>query len=290
MRIVSYTTTAVCAVRDISQSSSECTTDVMRIHHSRCLPLTPCSGHAGKHAAEWCGQNFHEVSEHGSQRRGNSPDSQYLMDATLAHPDHAIPDLLNKTFQVVDSRLSHLAQAGKTQSGCTAVTAFLRVEQDLDAEPKGFTNPGLTPRGLMEGKGEDELEAQTSLNTRSRESSMGGGTSGSLGGASDPGNGGNNGLGRKMSGRRIRDFVKGLTSSGSNDDEVIEEPAQITAADGSRIEAIEAKGNKPLKRVLYTANVGDARAVLWQVSSFSGHQVPGGPELTNSVGEAKPSG
>jgi protein phosphatase PTC1 len=115
----------------------------------------------------------------------------------------------------------------------------------------------------MEGKGEEELEAQTSLNTRSRESSIGGGTSGSLGGASDPGSGGSSGLGRKMSGRRIRDFVKGLTSSGTTDEEAIEEPAQITAADGSRIEAIEPKSDKPLKRVLYTANVGDARAVLW---------------------------
>lgn len=198
-----------------------------------------------------------------------------MLDATLASPDQAIPDVLNKTFQVVDSRLSHLAQTGKTQSGCTAVTAFLRVEQDIDAEPKGFTNPGLTPRGLMEGKGEEELEAQTSLNTRSRESSIGGGTSGSMGGVGDPGNGGSSGLGRKMSGRRIRDFVKGLTSSGNNDEEAIEEPAQITAADGSRIEAIEPKAEKPLKRVLYTANVGDARAVLWSVPLDLSHSVVG---------------
>lgn len=150
-----------------------------------------------------------------------------------------------------------------TQSGCTAVTAFLRLEHDTDAEPKGFTNPGLTARGLMEGKGEDELEAQTSLNPRSRESSIGGGTSGGMGGASDTGSAGGGPLGRKMSGRRIRDFVKGLTSSNSNDEEAIDEPVHVTAADGSRIEAIEPKSDKPLKRVLYTANVGDARAVLW---------------------------
>lgn len=187
--------------------------------------------------------------------------NQYLLDATLAHPEQYIPDLLNKTFQVVDSRLSHLAQAGKTSSGCTAVTAFLRVEQDLKEEPRGFSNPGLSQRGLMEGKGEDELEAQTSLNQRSRESSIGGGTSGTIGGAGDPGSGGS-GLGRKMSGRRIRDFVKGLTSSGNNDDEAIDESTSITAHDGSRIEAIEPSSDKPLKRVLYTANVGDARAVL----------------------------
>jgi protein phosphatase PTC1 len=190
----------------------------------------------------------------------NRADQQYLLDATLAHPDQAVPDLLNKTFQVVDSRLSALAQAGKTQSGCTAVTAFLRVEQDLENEPKGFTNPNLSARGLMHGKGEEELEAQTSLSVRSREDSTGG--------ASEPssaGTGTGSGLGRKMSGRRIRDFVKGLTSSGGNDEAVDEDDTvAVSAADGSgaKVEAIEPKSDKPLKRVLYTANVGDARAVL----------------------------
>lgn len=184
-------------------------------------------------------------------------DDQYLLDATLSHPDQAVPDLLNKTFQVVDSRLSALAASGKTQSGCTAVTAFLRVEQDLENEPKGFTNPNLTPRGLMHGKGEDELEAQTSLSVRSREDSIGTSSNTTEGG-------GSGGLGRKMSGRRIRDFVKGLTSSGSNDEVVEDDGIADSAGDGSKVDAIEPKseGGKALKRVLYTANVGDARAVL----------------------------
>jgi len=99
---------------------------------------------------------------------------------------------------------------------------------------------------------------------------MGGGSSGHIGGTASPGgdssNGssgnGSGGLGRKMSGRRIRDFVRGLTGSGdkdkdSNDEiEVVEDP-------GNGVEAIEARSEKGLKRVLYTANVGDARAVLW---------------------------
>jgi protein phosphatase PTC1 len=195
---------------------------------------------------------------------GAIADPQYLLDATLAHPDQAVPDLLNKTFQVVDSRLSALAQAGKTQSGCTAVTAFLRIEQDIENEPKGFTNPNITARGLMHGKGEEELEQQTSLSIRSRENSTTASTS-----ASTDGNGNSNsnsgGLARKMSGRRIRDFVKGLTSSGNNDEAVEEEDDGIAvpASDGTKIDAIEPKSDKPLKRVLYTANVGDARAVLW---------------------------
>jgi hypothetical protein len=86
---------------------------------------------------------------------------QYLLDALLSTPDLPVPDLLNKTFHVVDSRLSHLSQAGKTQSGCTAVTAFLRVEHAVDTEPRGFVNPGLTVRGLMDGKGEEELDGRS---------------------------------------------------------------------------------------------------------------------------------
>ncbi|EJU03959.1 protein serine/threonine phosphatase 2C [Dacryopinax primogenitus] len=69
-------------------------------------------GHAGKHAAEWCGAHFHEV----------------LLDSLAKHPDTPIPDLLNLTFQNVDRELSRIAESGKTHSGCTAVTTFLRLE------------------------------------------------------------------------------------------------------------------------------------------------------------------
>ena len=44
--------------------------------------------------------------------------------------DHPIPDLLNATFHVVDSELSKLAAEDGTHSGCTAVTAFLRLEDE----------------------------------------------------------------------------------------------------------------------------------------------------------------
>ena len=167
---------------------------------------------------------------------------------------------------MVDSRLSHLAQTGKTQSGCTAVTAFLRIEH-LGEENKGFTNPGLKSRGLMEGRGEEELEAQTSL--AGSRGSIGGGTSGATGGAA--GSAVSSGsVGRKVSGRRIRDFVRGLTGSGGDkkEDEEDDEAPMVSAADGSRVEAIEPKNEKGLRRVLYTANVGDARGVLWWVRSM----------------------
>jgi protein phosphatase PTC1 len=196
----------------------------------------------------------------GKLRRTNSADPQYLLDAILTQPDQSVPDLLNRTFHVVDSRLSHLAQTGKTQSGCTAVTAFLRVEH-LDADPKGFINPGLSPRGLMEGRGEEELEQQTSLS--SDRGNIGGGSSGGIGRSAASANGS---LGRKTSGKRIRDLVGRLTgtSGDKKEEEAEEEDTQtVAAADGSRIDAIESHSSKGLRRVLYTANVGDARAVLW---------------------------
>jgi protein phosphatase PTC1 len=75
-----------------------------------------------------------------------------------------------------------------------------------------------------------------------------------------------------MSGRRIRDFVKGLTSSGGNEEAVEadeDDTVAVSASDGSKVDAIDPKSDKPLKRVLYTANVGDARAVLRYVPPIS---------------------
>lgn len=150
---------------------------------------------------------------------------------------------MNRTFQVVDSRISRLSQSAKSSSGSTAAVALLRCERVSDSGPKGFTNPHLSPRGLLEGKGEEELEAQLGADGSRRGSEVGTGP-----------------IQRKHSGRRIRDFVRGLTSSekrGSVDDgEVVEDDV------GSGVEAIEAEDQGGVKRVLYTANVGDARAVL----------------------------
>lgn len=65
-----------------------------------------------------------------------------------------------------------------------------------------------------------------------------------------------------MSGRRIRDFVRGLTGTGDKDKDANDDIA-VVEDPGNGVEAIEASSEKGLKRVLYTANVGDARAVLW---------------------------
>ncbi|KAJ7287528.1 phosphatase 2C-like domain-containing protein [Mycena rebaudengoi] len=59
-------------------------------------------GHAGKHAAEWCGSHFHE----------------YLLSALSTTQDLPVPDILNQTFHNVDESLSRICEesAGKIHS------------------------------------------------------------------------------------------------------------------------------------------------------------------------------
>ncbi|KAB5591077.1 Protein phosphatase [Ceratobasidium theobromae] len=86
-------------------------------------------GHAGKHAAEWCGQNFHKK-----------------LLALLAEHNEPVPDIFNRTFHAVDKELSHMAAQGTTHSGCTAVTAFLRLE---DADGKAVSDPDSPARRVL---------------------------------------------------------------------------------------------------------------------------------------------
>ena len=112
----------------------------------------------------------------------------------------------------------------------------------------------------MEGRGEDELEAQTGAS--SDKGTLGGGTSGNVGGAAA---GSSGALASKTPKKRIRDFVGRLTGTSGDkkvEDAEEDDTATVTAADRSRVDAIEPKSEGALRRVLYTANVGDARAVL----------------------------
>ena len=59
----------------------------------------------------------------------------------------AIPDVLEKTFHKVDESLSHICEEsdGKIHSGCTAVTAFLRVEDADGRQSFRKCEPMLPP-------------------------------------------------------------------------------------------------------------------------------------------------
>jgi protein phosphatase PTC1 len=56
-----------------------------------------------------------------------------MLSTLQANPDATVPDVYNQTFHKVDTSLSKISEdsQGRIHSGCTAVTAFLRIE---DAE------------------------------------------------------------------------------------------------------------------------------------------------------------
>lgn len=198
---------------------------------------------------------------------------------------------MNQTFHTVDARITQISSEDHTHSGCTAVTAFLRVEEADERKPdehstsKGFINPDIKARGLMEGKGEEELEHLTRQNKGP--ASMTGSGAG-IGGAAATSEGSSSDSGasvtRKPStGGRIKNFMKGL--AGARDAMMEDEPeatpttaqantltSNMAIADGRHhVDLLVPKSEKGLKRVLYTANVGDARAVLWCVVLSPSH-------------------
>lgn len=152
--------------------------------------------------------------------------SQYLLDS-LKETSLSIPQVLNNTFHSVDQTLSQLAEDGQTHSGCTAVTAFLRIEDASGGQ--SFIS------GLSDSPSQSPV-------------------------ASSPGSDDDSSLRKKNgSGGRIRSVVKSLsdhlTTSTSPKSSI--PPTSLT-----QVVEIPSSQQGSLRRVLYTANVGDARAVL----------------------------
>lgn len=185
-------------------------------------------GHAGKHSAEWCGLHFHE----------------YLLDTLIKQASQSVPDIFNKTYHAVDKQLSDLADQMGSSSGCTAVTVLLRLEGE-DGKPSAHSDTG-------------GVDKKNRLNT----SAGGDGTSSPTSPSSQKSS--NSGLFSSITRRMGHD-------SDNNRDapEATQENSGPPAANGdegvnSSVEKdglVEVKGGK-VRRVLYTANVGDARAVL----------------------------
>ncbi|KAH9946976.1 protein serine/threonine phosphatase 2C [Amylocystis lapponica] len=169
-------------------------------------------GHAGKQAAEWCGQNF----------------ALCLVNALRKHAASTIPDVLNETFHDVDSSLSRLSEEsdGKMHSGCTAVTAFLRLEDADGAQsflPPDF-EPLATPSDAESDSGADATEGAPKAKKHSR--------------------------------NRIKNAFKSLGEGARRSPSpasVAPEPEQNLYTPGASAQ---------VRRVLYCANAGDARGVL----------------------------
>ncbi|KAH7924269.1 protein phosphatase 2C [Leucogyrophana mollusca] len=201
-------------------------------------------GHAGKHAAEWCGEHFHE----------------YLLEALRAAPSSTIPDVLNETFHNVDRRISRMCEEseGKIHSGCTAVTAFLRIE-DADGQQSFLTPPNSGSVSPPAPAPTDDTKSD-----RSSGSDTPSGDSGEETGAKDSKAKKPKKSKSTSSGSRI---AKALKNLGGNSSATVTptSPTSASTAPEANTHASSSPVVSPppsLRRVLYSANAGDARGVL----------------------------
>ncbi|CAD6586254.1 MAG: Protein phosphatase 2C 1 [Cyphobasidiales sp. Tagirdzhanova-0007] len=188
-------------------------------------------GHAGKHAAEWCGVNFHTyLLEQLRQSQASQP----------------IPDLLNATFHVVDGELSKLAAQGGTHSGCTAVTAFLRLE-DAHGNAVELDHSGAANQtGTTEARGGAAAAPSSTLADNPVEEDEG-----------------EEEQKRKFGDGLHRDRIKNFF--GGKEGETTAESTPFAGSSTQQAQVAHRDPGRPVnlaKRTLYTANVGDARAVL----------------------------
>ncbi|TRM69780.1 phosphatase 2C-like domain-containing protein [Schizophyllum amplum] len=200
-------------------------------------------GHAGKQAAEWCGENFH----------------QYLLNALHSHPDAPIPDVLNQAFHDVDEQLTKLTEIsdGKNHSGCTAVTAFLRIE-DAEGKQTYLDHCAQSPSPTLadspkSSKSEDALD-DASLQDSGSESPTITVSSDDLPTTAIKGH-----KKKKGSASRIRNALKSLGGGGSKtirSSPTLSRKASFEKPKPARIPPPNTR------RVLYSANAGDARGVL----------------------------
>ncbi|KAG0043867.1 Protein phosphatase 2C 1 [Gryganskiella cystojenkinii] len=114
-------------------------------------------GHAGKAAADWCGQHFHEVLGRILEEKGELPETDFQ-------------DIVNEAFLEADQQLAEVLKQGRS-SGCTAIVAYIRKEGDKRVLYTG--NVGDARAVLCHGskairlsydhKGSDHTEAQRIL-------------------------------------------------------------------------------------------------------------------------------
>lgn len=170
---------------------------------------------------------------------------QCFLDALRKGHHIPIPDVLNQTFHDVDVNLTRISEEsdGKMHSGCTAVTAFLRLE---DAEGR----QSFLPAGF------DAVSSSTEMIEADDDSS-----SDSAGDSSKPSS--------KPSKRsKLKDALRSIgTSSHSRRASQADSPTGPTTAPAAREKKDRENIYTPaydlaVRRVLYCANAGDARGVL----------------------------
>lgn len=220
-----------------------------------------------------------------------------MLEGLRTAPATPVPDLLNSTFHVVDTKLSELASSQGTHSGCTAAVVFLRLEDEngnpvgeasgvgkavetkqgkLQGEPDGALKAAQAGEGtelqrMREKSGDGSDGAQSRQDLDGSSSLLGSGVGGSGSTSTDI----KNKIKAVLSGRS-GDFstsssaAAGTTGTDTASDSGSSSPQQSANGEsggrGVATPTVEVKGpaeyKKAAKRTLYTANVGDARAVL----------------------------
>jgi protein phosphatase PTC1 len=173
-------------------------------------------GHAGKHAAEWCGAHFHEVLLETLEEKEKEKDNG-------GEGGASVPEIMNSTFHQVDFKLSQLAESGETHSGCTAVTAFLRLEDINGGQAFVLRGSSTSP----------------TASTRSSISSA--------------------------SPSKLKSVLKSISPNSNSNSSTSTSATSSTIDPDSLPSSQQSAPIEPpydIRRVLYLANVGDARAVL----------------------------
>lgn len=179
-------------------------------------------------------------------------------------PDQPIPDVLNQTFHDVDEQLTKLTDEseGKNHSGCTAVTAFMRLEdaegkqsflEHCPSQPQSPSPPVPETDSPPSTRSEGELD-DASVHDSGSESPTITVSSEDLGPSPKVAK-----KKKKGSASRIRSALKSIGGGASK---AIKSSPAISRKPSFEKPKPARLPPSDVRRVLYSANVGDARGVL----------------------------
>jgi protein phosphatase PTC1 len=189
---------------------------------------------------------------------------QYLLDSLINNSGEPVPDLFNQTYHSVDEKLAILAEEQGSSSGCTAVTVFLRLE-DEEGNPVAHAKTGGIDRNSRPEVKSGGAAAATATDSTTTTT-----TDASEKDTAKPTVSPQESTSEKASsgGGLLSNIAKKLKHSPHGSESSPDGGSPSGKGDGSAQANLDEDGlmqvhGKEVKRVLYTANVGDARAVLW---------------------------
>ena len=167
-----------------------------------------------------------------------------MLSTLQANPEASVPEVYNQTFHKVDTSISKISEdsQGKIHSGCTAVTAFLRIEDAERRQPflKALPNSPSTPTF---GKDTQSAEFDDSRSANGEVS---------------------DGQSKTSSPSRLKKAFKRFSQSSRSLPSTPRSPSPSTSSSEKAASTVpqQPPDGPPLRRVLYVANAGDARGVL----------------------------